>query len=82
MLKNHINDFPTILGGQKLKILRFIEIRLFHISLIRLISRGDHFGYSGNREHVYNEIPKDSETRNYLVCRIYRALFSRALDYF
>ena len=40
-----------------------MEIRLFHISLIRLISRGDHFGYSGNRELVFNEIPKDSETR-------------------
>ena len=48
MLKNHINDFPTISGGQKLKILRLMEIRLFQISLIRLISRGDHFGYSGN----------------------------------
>ena len=82
MLKNHINDFPTILGKQKFKILRFIEIRLFHISLIRLISRGDHFGYSGNRELVFNEIPKDSETRNHLVCRIYRALFDGALDYF
>ena len=78
MLKNHINDFPTILGGQKFKILRFIEIRLFHISLIRLMSRGDHFGYSGNRELVFNEIPKDSETRNHLVCWIYRTLFSRA----
>ena len=44
--------------------------------------RGDHFGYSGNRELVFNEIPKDSETRNHLVCRIYRTLFSRALDYF
>ena len=64
MLKNHINDFPTIFGGQKFKILCFIEIRLFHISLIRLISRGDHFGYSGNWELVYNEIPKDSDTRN------------------
>ena len=64
MLKNHINDFPAILGIQKFKILCFIEIRLFHISLIRLISRGDHFGYSGNRELVFNEIPKDSETRN------------------
>ena len=82
MLKNHINDFRTILGGQKFKILRFIEIRLFHISLIRLISRGDHFGYSGNRELVFNKIPKDSETRNHLVCRIYRTLFSRDLDYF
>ena len=82
MLKNHINDFPTILGGQKFKILRFIEIRLFHISLIRLISRGDHFGYSGNKELVFNEIPKDSETRNYLYCRIYRTLFSLSLDYF
>ena len=82
MLKNHINDFPSILGIQKFKILRFIEIRLFHISLIRLISRGDHFGYSGNRELVFNEIPKDSETRTHLVCRIYRALFSRALDCF
>ena len=59
-----------------------MEIRLFHISLIRLISRGDHFGYSGNRELDFNEIPKDSETRTHLVCRIYRALFSRALDYF
>ena len=82
MLKNHINDFPTILGGQKFKILRFIEIRLFHISLIRLISRGDHFGYSGNRELVFNEIPKDSETRTHLVCRIYRTLFRKALGYF
>ena len=82
MLKNHINDFPTILGGQKFKILRFIEIRLFLISLIRLISRGDHFGYSGNKELVFNEIPKDSETRNHLVYRIYRALFDGALDYF
>ena len=82
MLKNHINDFPTILGGQKFKILRFIEIRLFLISLFRLISRGDHFGYSGNRELVFNEIPKDSETRNYLVCWIYRTLFRKALDYF
>ena len=45
-------------------------------------SRGDHFGYSGNRELVFNEIPKDSETRNPLVCRIYRALFDGALDYF
>ena len=81
MLKNHINDFPTILGGQKFKILRFIEIRLFLISLIRLISRGDHFGYSGNRELDFNEIPKDSITRNHLVCRIYRALFERDLDY-
>ena len=57
MLKNHLNDFPTILGIQKFKILRFIKIRLFHISLFRLISRGDHFGYSGNRELVFNEIP-------------------------
>ena len=45
-------------------------------------SRGDHFGYSGNRELVFNEIPKDSETITHLVCRIYRTLFSRALDYF
>ena len=82
MLKNYLNDFPTISERKKFKILRFIEIRLFHISLIRLISRGDHFGYSGNREQDFNEIPKDSETRNPLVCRIYRALFSRALDYF
>ena len=69
-------------GSCFFKILRFSKIRLFHISLIRLISRGDHFGYSGNRELVFNEIPKDSETRNPLVCRIYRTLFSRALDYF
>ena len=82
MLKNHINDFPTIMGGQKFKILRFIEIRLFHISLLRNISRGDHFGYSGNRELDFNPIPKDYETRTHLVCRIYRALFIRALDYF
>jgi len=82
MLKNYLSDFPTISGRKKFKILHFIEIRLFHISLIRLISRGDHFGYSGNRELVFNEIPKDSETRNHLVCRIYRTLFSRALDYF
>ena len=45
-------------------------------------SRGDHFGYSGNRELDFNEIPKDSETRNYLVYRIYRTLFSCALGYF
>ena len=82
MLKNYLNVYPTISGGKKLKILRFIEIRLFHISLIRLISRGDHFGYSGNRELVFNEIPKDSETRNHLVCRIYRTLFRKALGYF
>ena len=82
MLKNHLSDFPTISGRKKFKILHFIEIRLFHISLIRLISRGDGFGYSGNRELDFNEIPKDSETRNPLVCRIYRTLFSRALDYF
>ena len=82
MLKNYLSDFPTIFGGQKFKIHRFTEIRLFHISLIRLISRGDHFGYSGNRELVFNEIPKDSETRTHLVCRIYRTLFSSALDYF
>ena len=82
MLKNYLNDFPTISERKKFEILRFMEIRLFHISLIRLISRGDHFGYSGNRELVFNEIPKDSETRTHLVCRIYRTLFSRALDYF
>ena len=82
MLKNHKNDFPTISRRKKFKILRFIEFRLFHISLIRLISRGDHFGYSGNRELDFNVIPKDSETRNHLVCRIYRRLFDGALDYF
>ena len=82
MLKNYLNLYPTISRGQKFEILHFMEIRLFHISLIRLISRGDHFGYSGNRELDFNEIPTDFETRNHLVCRIYRALFSRALDYF
>ena len=81
MLKNYLDVFPTISERKKFKILRFMEIRFFHISLIRLISRGDHFGYSGNRELVFNEIPKDSETR-IIVCRIYRTLFSRALDYF
>ena len=82
MLKNNLNIYLTMSERKKFEILRFIEIRLFHISLIRLISRGDHFGYSGNRELVFNEIPKDSETRNHLVCRIYRALFDGALDYF
>ena len=75
MLKNYLNLYPTISERKKFKILRFTEIRLFHISLIRLISRGDRFGYSGNRELVFNKIPKDSETRTHLVCRIYRALF-------
>ena len=48
MLKNYLNDISNNFGGKKFKILRFMEIRLFHISLIRHISRGDHFGYSGN----------------------------------
>ena len=83
MLKNYLNDiFQQFLNDRNLKFFVLWKSRFFKYLLIRLISRGDHFGYSGNRELVFNEIPKDSETRTHLVCRIYRTLFSRALDYF